>query len=558
SIRQWVLGSFDSLNPFTVKGESAAGLATLTYDPLMAGSLDEPSTEYCLICEWVNYPSDYSSVTFKLREEARFHDGKPITAEDVVFTLGALKKAHPQYAFYYKNVVKAEKTGEREVTFSFDVKGNRELPQIVGQLRILPKHYWTAEDDKGEVRDLMKSTMSAPVASGPYRVGEMKAGRSIRYDRVEDYWAKDLPVMKGQYNFDQIEFIYSRERTGVFEEFKTGKLDIWAENSANAWATQYDIPAVEKGLLIKEPIPHKRVAPMQAFVINQRRVQFQDPRVRRAFNLVFNFEAANKSLFYEQYIRVGSFFDNSELKSSGLPTGQELEILESVRDLVPPEVFTTEWKNPVAETRLAHRDNMREAVKLLREAGWKQNTGVLTDDRGREFQATFLIQQPNFKRVVMPYVEDLKKIGIKADVRVVDTAQYKRLTDEFDYDIIVGNFGQSHSPGNEQRGFWGSEAADRNGSLNAAGIKDPAVDKLIDRIVFAKDREELVAATRALDRVLLWGHHVVPQWHYPYERYAYWDKFGRPENLPSQTAGVLRTWWVEPDKEAKLKDQMGM
>ncbi|MEO1543837.1 MAG: extracellular solute-binding protein, partial [Pseudomonadota bacterium] len=447
-IRQWMMGSFDSLNPFTVKGDSAFGLG-LTYDQLMVTSPDEPSTEYCLICEWVSYPEDFSSVTFKLRDEARFHDGKPITVDDVVFSLGALKKAHPQYAFYYKNVVKAEKTGDGEVTFTFDVKGNRELPQIVGQLTILPKHFWTGQNEKGDTRDLMQTTMSAPLGSGPYRVGEMKAGRSIRYDRVDDYWAKDLPVMKGQYNFDRITYLYSRERTGVFEEFKTGKIDVWAESSANAWATQYEIPAVARGLLIKEAIPHKQVAPMQAFVLNQRRTQFKDPRVRRAFNLAFNFEAANKSLFYDQYVRVGSYFDNSELKAKGLPEGRELEILDGVRDLLPPEVFTTEWANPKADTRIAHRNNLRKAVKLLREAGWKQKTGFLTDQRGREFSATFLLVQPNFKRIVLPYVDDLKKIGIKADVRVVDTAQYKRLTDDFDYDIIVSSFRQSHSPGNE-------------------------------------------------------------------------------------------------------------
>lgn len=556
-VRQFVEGTFDSLNPFTVKGDPAWGL-TLTYDQLMATSPDEPSTEYCHVCEWVSYPDDYSSVTFGLREEAKFQDGRPITPEDVVFSMEALKKAHPRYAYYYKNVASAEKTGEREVTFRFDVTGNRELPQIVGQLYVLPKHYWTGNGEDGAPRDLSKTSMTPPLGSGPYRIGDIQPGRSISYARVDDYWAKELPVMKGQYNFDKITAIYARERTGVFEEFKTGKFDLWYENSANAWATQYDIEPVKSGAMIKEAIPHKRVAPMQAFVFNQRRPQFSDPRVRRAFNLVFNFEQANKTLFYGQYQRVGSFFENSELAAKGLPQGQELEILQTVRDLVPPEVFTEEWKNPVAETRLDHRNNMRDAVRLLREAGWKLDTGVLTDARGREFTATFLLQSPLFERIVLPYVQDLKKLGIKSDVRLVDTSQYKRRTDDFDFDIIVDSFAQSHSPGNEQRDFWGSAAADTKGSRNTAGIKDEAVDKLIDRIVFAKDREELVAATRALDRVLLWGHHVVPQWHYPYDRVVYWDKFGRPETLPSQSSAILQTWWVDEGKASKLSTERGM
>lgn len=556
-IRQFAEGTFDSLNPFTVKGDPAWGL-TLIYDSLMASSPDEPSTEYCLICEWVSYPADFSSATFGLREGAKFHDGTPITPEDVIFSMEALKAAHPQYAAYYKNVTRAEKTGDREVTFHFDAIGNRELPQIVGQLYVLPKHYWTGTAPDGTQRDLSKTTMTPPIGSGAYKVGDIQPGRSISYERVKDYWAKDLPVMKGQYNFDKITAIYARERTGVFEEFKTGKFDIWNENSANAWAMQYDIEPVKSGAMIKEAIPHKRVAPMQAFVLNERRPQFADPRTRRAFNLVFNFEQANKSLFYGQYKRVGSYFENSELASSGLPEGKELEILETVRDLVPPEVFTEVWRNPVSETRVDHRNNMRDAVRLLREAGWKIDKGVLTDERGRELSATFLLQSPLFERIVLPFVEDLKKVGIKADVRLIDSTQYKRRTDDFDFDIIVDNFSQSHSPGNEQRDFWGSTAADIRGSRNTIGIKDKAVDKLIDRIVFATSREELVAATRALDRVLLWGQHVVPQWYFPFDRLVYWDKFGRPETLPSQSSAVLQTWWIDADKAKKLATERGM
>ncbi|HWK37429.1 MAG TPA: extracellular solute-binding protein, partial [Hyphomicrobium sp.] len=346
TLRGYAQGSFDSLNPFSVKGDSAAGLG-LVYDSLMAGSPDEPSTEYGLIAEWVSYPPDFSSVTFGINPKARFQDGTPITPEDVIFSFEGQKAAHPRSAFYYKNVIKAEKTGDNQVTFTFDVKGNRELPQIVGQLSVLPKAFWEGVGANGEKRDITKSTLEIPVGSGAYRVKSFDAGRSITFERVKDYWAKDLPVAKGQWNFDEFKLTYFLDRTPAFEEFKSGKIDYWPESSASQWATAYDFPAVRNGQVKKEAIPVRRVAPMQAFVFNQRRKQFQDPRVRRAFGLAFNFEEANRKLFYDSYVRVGSYFDNSELASRGLPTGRELEILNEVKDEVPPEVFTTEWKNPV-------------------------------------------------------------------------------------------------------------------------------------------------------------------------------------------------------------------
>lgn len=582
TVRGFVQGSFDSLNPFTVQGDPAGGIG-LTFDSLMATSLDEPSTEYAHVAEWVSYPDDYSSVTFGLRPEAHFHDGKPVTPEDVVFSLEALKKAHPRYAFYYKNVVKAEKTGEREVTFTFDVKGNRELPQIVGQLMVLPKHYWEGQRSDGQLRDITKSTLEAPLGSGPYRVKDVDPGRGITYERVVDYWAKDLPVSKGQWNFDEIKLNYFRDRTPGFEEFKSGKLDYWNENVAGQWATGYNFPAIKKGWVNKEAIPVKRVAPMQAFVFNLRRKQFQDPRVRKAFALAFNFEDANKMIFYDLYVRVGSFFDNSELASKGLPEGRELEILEQVRNEVPAEVFTAEWKNPVNATPQNFRNNMREASRLLTEAGWKlqhetaedgqcgffcglmrtvglssaRKENVRRNDQGEVLTAEFLLDSPSFEKIALPYIQHLQKLGIKASVRMVDSAQYKRREESHDYDIIIDNFAQSESPGNEQRDFWGSAAADRDGTRNTAGIKNPAIDKLIDKVVFAKDREELVAATRALDRVLLWNYYVVPHWHYPYERIVTWDIFGRPEALPSQTAGLMQIWWIDPEKQKALAAARG-
>jgi len=555
-VRQAAIGTFDSFNQFTVKGNPAAGIGLVT-EALMASSPDEPSTEYCLLCTWVSHPADYSSVTFGLRPEARFHDGKPITAEDVAFSLEALKKAHPRFGFYYKNVIKAEKTGEHEVTFRFDQKGNRELPQIVGQLPILPKHFWQGKDANGEPRDLSKTTLEPPLGSGPYKVGAFEAGRTVVYERIKDYWGKDLPVTKGQWNFDQIKYVYFRDRLPAFEAFKAGEIDEWRESSSKAWATGYDFEAVKRGLVKTEALPVQRVAPMQAFAFNLRRKQFQDARVRRAFNLAFNFEGANKNLFYDQYTRVGSYFDNSELKASGLPSGKELEVLETVRGQVPPEVFTTEWKNPVSATPADYRKNMGEAARLLAEAGWTVKNGALVNAAGEALTAEFLIVQPDFERVVLPYVEDLKKLGIKASVRIVDPPQYKQREDTFDFDIIVDTFAQSLSPGNEQRDFWGSAAAAHEGSRNTIGIKSPAIDKLIDRVVFAKSREELVAATRALDRVLLWNHFVVPQWHFPFERIATWDMFGRPQKLPSQAVSFLQVWWMDPARQKALAAARG-
>lgn len=556
TVRTLAIGSFDSLNPFTVKGSVAAGVLAI-YDSLMVSSPDEPSTEYGLVAEWVSHPDDFSSVTFGLRPEARFHDGKPITAEDVVFSFEALTKSHPSYAFYYKNVVKAEAIGPHEVKFTFDQKGNRELPLIVGQLYVLPKHFWTGQSANGEPRDLSRSSLEVPLGSGPYRIKEVDPGRSITYERVADYWAKDLPVSIGQWNFDELRYVYFRDRVPAFESFKAGQLDFWRESSAKSWATAYDFEAVAKNLVKKEEIPVETVASMQAFVMNLRRPQFQDPRVRRAFNLAFDFEWANRNLFYDQYRRVGSYFDNSELAARGLPQGRELEILNEVRDQVPPEVFTTEWKNPVNASPQDVRRHLGEAAKLLAEAGWKMQNGVLTSAANVPMTIEFLLVSPDFERVVLPYKTALERLGVKSTIRVVDSAQYQRRIDTFDFDVVVGSFPQSLSPGNEQRDFWGSVSADREGSRNTPGIKNPAVDKLIDKLIFAKDREELVAATRALDRVLLWNHYVVPQWHTPYDRVATWDLFGRPDKLPSQSISFQRVWWHDAEKAKALQAARG-
>jgi microcin C transport system substrate-binding protein len=400
-------------------------------------------------------------------------------------------------------------------------------------------------------------------------------GRRITYERVADYWAKDLPVMRGQYNFDTLEVTYYRDRSPAFEDFKTGKLDFWMENRAAAWAAQYDFDALKKGLVKKEALPVKRVAGMQSFAFNTRRAQFQDPRVRQAFNLLFNFEETNKKLFYGSYVRLNSFLENSDLASKGLPEGRELEILNEIKSEVPPEVFTTEWKNPVNDKDGDYRKHQQDALKLFEAAGWQikseatddgscgffckamraiglssaKTARVLRNDKGEQLTAEFLINGDTFQNIILPYIQNLKAIGINASVRAVDDAQYKQREDNRDFDIIVDTFAQSNSPGNEQRDFWGSAAADKTGSRNTIGIKNPAVDKLIDKIVFAKDRADLVAATHALDRVLLWNFYVVPQWYYPYERIAYWDIFGRPQTLPSQSASLLQVWWLDADKQ---------
>jgi microcin C transport system substrate-binding protein len=556
-VRQWVLGTFDTLNRFPDSKGRPAAAVDLLYDRLMVSSPDEPATAYGHIAEWAAYPADYSSATVHLRASARFHDGTPITADDVIFSLVALKKVSQFYGAYYKNVTGAEKISDHEVTFRFDVKGNRELPMIICELPILPKHFWQGTGANGEPRDLGKSTLEIPLGSGPYRIKEMDPGRSITYERVKDWWAKDLPASKGQWNFDEVKFVYYLNKISAFEDFKAGNLEYWAEPSAKDWATGFDFDAVKRGLVKRHEVPIQRVQSMQGFVLNLRRPQFQDARVRQAFNLALNFEFINKNLFYEQYARAESYFGNSDLQATGLPHGRELEILKEIADKVPPEAFTKEYKNPVNAHPEDVRRHLSQATKLLAEAGWQVKSGVLTNAAGVQLTAEFLLVQPDFERVVLPYKNTLERLGIKAAVRTVDTSQYQRRHDTFDFDIIVGSFPQSLSPGNEQRDFWGSAAASKEGSHNLIGIRNPAIDTLIDKIVLATDRADLVAATRALDRVLLWNHYIVPQWRAPFDRMAMWDMFGRPDKLPSQTPGFLQVWWYDGAAAKRLGEARG-
>ncbi len=561
TVKLAAFATYDNLNAAIFRGNLAPGLmgSAPIYDSLMLDSLEESSTEYCLICEWVSFPKDFSSVTFKLREGAKWHDGQPITPEDVIFSMEVAKGKdpntglpyNPARAQYYKNVVKGEKTGDREVTFTFDITGNRELPLITGQLTIFPKHYWTGKDANGKPRDITKATLEPPLGSGPHKIKSVRPSNFIAYERVPDYWAKDLPVRRGQANFDTIEFEYYGDTSVSLEAFKSGQYDFRQETSAKAWATAYDFPALTAGQAVKREVKLETPKPMQAFVFNLRQPKFQDVRVRRAFNLAYDFEWANQNLFYGQYARTSSFFEGQELAAKGLPSPAELALLEPLRDKIPPEVFTQEYKNPVNATPQDFRTHLREASRLLKEAGYSVVNGRLQNGAGQPLTVQFLISNQTFERVILPFVENLRRLGIDATVRLVDTTEAKRREDTFDFDIIIGTFPQSDSPGNEQRYFWGTAAADQPGSLNIIGIKNPAVDALIDKIIFAPNRDALVTACRALDRVLLWSAYVVPQWYSPNERIAYWNKFGAPNPPPKLSIGFATVWWFDAALAAK-------
>jgi microcin C transport system substrate-binding protein len=555
AIRQIAFGTFDNLNLVVsgVKGALGSGLDLVT-ETLMTSALDEVSTEYGLIAEAASYPADYSSVTYRLNAKARWHDGKPITPDDVIFSFVTLKTNSPQLGAYYRHVVKAEKTGEREVTFTFDNPGNRELPQIVGQLWVLPKHWWEGTDASGRKRDVTQTTLEPPLGSGPYRLKSVTPGRTLVYERVKGYWGEALNVNVGVNNFDEIRYEYFRDSTVALEAFKADQVDWRTENSAKNWATAYDFPAVKDKRVVLEEFPIRNVGIMQAFAFNIRRAKFSDPRLRRAFNFAFDFEEMNKQIFFGQYKRIASYFEGTELASSGIPQGRELDILNTVKDQVPPELFTTPYTNPVGGDPQRVRGNLREALHLLREVGYDVKSTKLVDAKGEQLRVEFLVDDPATERFVLFYKPSLERLGIAATVRVVDSAQYENRLRQWDFDIIVASWAESLSPGNEQRGFWGSQAADQPGSRNLIGIKNPAIDKLIDRVIYTKDRDDLVAATRALDRVLLWNFYVVPQWTYGKVRTARWDRFAHPETMPKYGLSAFPTiWWWDEARAAKVK-----
>lgn len=546
-------GSFDNLNSFILKGQSAAGLGAtggLIYNNLLQSSSDEAFTMYGELAQYIECPEDRSWVIFGLHPEARWHDGVPLTAADVVFTFETLmSKGHPGLRAYWGSVKKAEALDERRVKFTFADATNRELPLIIGQMAVIPKHYW-------EGRDFAETTLEPPLGSGPYRIKEVDAGRSIVYERVEDYWGKDLAVDKGKHNFDTVRFDYYRDSNVAIEALKAGQYDFRSENISKEWATAYDIPALKEGRLIKELVDQENGTGMQAFWFNMRRPMFADKRVRQALTYAFDFEWTNANLFYGQYTRTESYFSNTELASSDLPSGRELEILEAYRGRIPDEVFTKTYKPPTYDGSGNIRQGLRQALKLLAAAGWKvdpQSKKLVHAETGQGMEIEILLVSPSFERVVNPFVKNLERLGVTAKARIVDTAQYQNRVQEFDYDMIVGTIGQSLSPGNEQRDYWTTHAADEPGSRNFAGIKDPVIDELVEKVIGAADREGLVAATRALDRVLLWGHYVVPHWHIRAARIVYWDKFGKPEVQAKYAVGFPTVWWYDAAKAARLK-----
>jgi len=546
TLRLAAQGTFDSFNAFIPKGND---FGTWAAESLLVSSGDEPFTKYGLIAETIEWPEDRSWVIFTLRPEARWHDGTPITVEDVIWSFETLKaKGHPGYRYYYGSVEGAEKIGERRVKFRFSEKGNRELPLIVGELSILPKHYWEAEG-----RDFEKTTLEPPLTSGPYRVVDFEAGRYVIGERVEDYWSKDLAVNRGQNNFDRIRYDYFRDATVIRLALKSGDIDFFAENQAKAWAVDYDVPPVRDGWLKKIEVPHQRPTGMQAFVFNTRRAKFQDRNLRRALTFAFDFEWTNRNIFFDQYTRTESYFSNSELAATGLPEGEELEILERYRGQIPEEVFTTPYWAPSTDGLGWPRENLESAFELFAEAGWVVEDMILVNAETKQPLAfEILLVSQAFERIMLPLVRNLKRLGIDARLRLVDQSQYINRLRSFDFDMIIRSWGQSESPGNEQRSYWSSDSADSNASRNYAGIKDPVIDALIEQLIIAPTRESLVARTRALDRVLLWGHYMIPNWHLRKQRILYWDKFSRPEQ-PARFGTSTNLWWFDPAKADRLE-----
>jgi len=550
TLKRATIGSFNSFNTNILKGIPAAGVGQI-YDTLITDSGDESFTKYGLIASEIQLANDGGSVSFIIRDEAKWHDGTKITPDDVVFSFEILTtKGHPFYRSYYREVEKVEKTAENRVTFTFATKTNRELPLILGQLPILPKAYY----DK---HDFTKTSLDIPLGSGPYKIDSFDAGKWIKYKRVENYWGKDLAVNKGRYNFDEIIFEYYRDFSVAIEAFKAGEYDLRQENIAKVWATSYNIDQVKNKKMIKENIKHERPTGMQAFAYNIRLPKFQSRKVREAISYAFDFEWTNKNIFYSSYSRNDSYFSNSEFASSGLPTGMELEILKEVsnevgKEHIIDEVFNKKFAVPVTNGSGKIRKNLKIAKKLLEESGLKVEKGALILPDGKPFELEFLLSSPTYERLVSPMIENLNKLGIKATIRTVDSSQYVKRLENFDFDIIVNSFGQSLSPGNEQEDYWGSSRADIKGSRNVIGIKNPAIDALIKRIISAKNKEVLVAATKALDRVLLHNHFVIPHYNSRDHRVIYWNKFSRPAVNEKYLLGI-ENWWFDKEKAKKIK-----
>ena len=536
--------TFDSLHPFILRGTAAEGIG-LVYDTLTERSLDEPFTEYGLIAKRMEVAADNRSVRFELREAARFHDGQAIEASDVAWTFRTLMESgHPQYRAYYADVERAEVIDAQTIVFHFATAQNSELPLIIGQLPVLPAHYW-------EGRDFSATTLEPPLGSGPYRVAEVEPGRRVVYERVDDYWAADLGLKRGRHNVDRIHYDYYRDGTVALQALKAGEYDLRQENVARNWARAYDTADVAAGRLKLDAIAHDRPAGMQGFFFNTRRAIFADPKVREALSYAFDFEWTNENLFYGAYERTRSYFENSELAATGLPSEAELALLAPYRDQLPSRVFNQAYAPPSTQAN-SLRDNLRQAFALLNEAGWAVSDGVLTHQQsGQAMAFEILLVSPSFERVVLPFKRNLERLGAQVAVRTVDPTQYQNRMDSFDFDMTVHVAPQSLSPGNEQRDFWSCEAAAIGGSRNVAGVCDPVVEDLVQALIDAPNRDALVTRARALDRVLQWSFYAIPNWYIDRFRVAYWDRFGRPAQNPPYGL-ALDTWWVDADKAARL------
>ena len=546
------VGSWDSFNGFIAKGDPAPGIG-LIYDSLTTAGPEEAFTQYGLVAQTIDCPADRSWVVFHLNPAARWHDGQPITADDVIWTFDSLReKGAPVFRFYYASVTQAVKEGDLAVRFEFAPGENRELPLILGQITVLPKHWWTANG-----REIGNTTLEIPLGSGPYKIGAYEPGRYIEYQRVDDWWAKDLPVSRGYYNFDRLRYVSYRDQLVSRQALKAGDLDLFTETQAKAWATEYDIDPVRDGRLLKEEFEDLSSGGMQNFCMNSRREVFKDRRVRHALAYAFDFEWTNKYLFNGLYVRPTSFFFPTELAATGLPSPEELAILEPYRGRVPDEVFTQVYEPPKTDGSGWPRANLQTAFDLLAEAGWVvRDLKLVNAETGQQMSFEILLVQAVFERLVLPFKRNLERLGIAVRVRTVDQSQYINRVRTFDFDMVTFGLGQSLSPGNEQRSYWGSESADTEGGYNYAGIKDPVVDELIELLIAAPDRESLIFRTRALDRVLLWGHYVIPQWDSPYTRVLSWNKFGRPSTVPLQGVQYL-TWWYDEALARQLEQRGG-
>ena len=539
-------GTYDSFNSYILKGNYPSSIG-LTSDSLMTGSGDELLAAYCLIAESVEYPEDKSWVIFNLRPEAKYHDGVTITAGDFVFTLETINNhGRPFLRSFYADVEKAEALSDKRLKFTFNSKNSMKPLMKVAGLSPLPRHYW-------QNRDITKTTLEPPLASGSYRISKFDAGRSVTYERVKDYWGKDLPVNIGTANIDIIHYDYYRDMDVMFVAFTAGKIDFWNENQSKRWATGYDLPQIKSGQIIKESLPNATPQGIQAYFFNLRLAKFSDVRVREAIGLLFDFETIRRTVLFDQYTRTKTFFPNSDYGAIGEPTSAEIAILTPYADTLQPEILNKAFEPSRTDGSGRIRNQIRKALRLFKSAGWNFVKGKLINGNGEQLSIEFLIHQPSSERIIAPFIQNLKKIGIAANLRLVDTSQYENRTDNFDFDILSMKLNFFPPPGPELRSYYGTQEADVKGSANMAGIKNPVIDSLIEKIIAAKDLETLKATTRAMDRVLLWNHYVIPQFHNDIDRVAYWNKFSRPDKKPKYSIGFPSTWWIDINKEKKLQ-----